>query len=111
MEHVPQDVRTGQDQRATEAQTDGSEVRLKLTIKYDLPREDRYRHRGTWCSALVKGGGEYGSIDGICIVIVQLVDRTGWWIVPDSKDDEAKFTDRGPFDTPEAAIAYLRLVS
>ncbi len=54
--------------------------------------------------------GCVGTIDGITTCVVELDDPAGWWIVPRSTNDEQKLADIGPFNSPEAAVTYMKIV-
>lgn len=48
-------------------------------------------------------------IGDIPVFIARMRPDSMWWIIPRSYHDDAKFTDMGPYDTAETAVAMLKL--
>lgn len=66
-------------------------------------------HRDKQMLAVVTPSCSTYKIDEMPCAILALVDEPGWLIVANRYNDDARFTDIGPFDTLNDAITYTLL--
>ena len=75
-------------------------------VHVSKPYTENAYHRGEPFTALLTFDTT-PKINGIGIIAVLV--PAGWLVVADHKDNDDRFTDIGPFPTPEAALVAIRL--